>query len=634
MKSSTALLRTCIPAAALLILLIIHGIPFLQGFRLTADDVNYHLAVMKGIKNASAFVFNMAIEQGRVVHLIDVPFTLFGSNYADYPNFRIFYTSLFFSNYILFSIYISDLLKIKNPHLLAVLLASITPLDYFHLPPNAYPFHASLPIFLILASRLFITHLKNTPHQNITKFVPLYAIYLFGMLFSELAFIFGSCLAIMEFTIRYIDRLPKTGPEQTTSLLFIDRTAIADSFVIATFLALYTAFRIYFPSNYEGNKLSGEIDLHATITTLIAHIYGGTALSSFERHGIPTSSDLAKASSIEIFTIVSAFITTFLYSFYATQKLYGTGVRTGYSVTLAFFGALIAILSTLPIAMVKKYQDWCVIHDVCIFHDARISVFGVGLFLMAILLVCNNYVNYRFLSFLSKTFTSLILATIGALTLYTNIGVSKDMRDYVGPWYRAQQIACGFRKAKEDRSLISQLYFNRAVSAHTDFDVEEYWRTYISQFPIGRCSSVPQQLLVKLHPAELSQGIDFSLQSWPSFLTDVGGVSVVEPWGRWSDSSLVPSVYFQFSAPLPKRFDIVADVTVFGPNAQMPMIVRVGDQETQVVLPAAEGIIRIPVENANARSIEFFPPNPTSPEGESSRKIAVGFRRLDFEIKS
>lgn len=632
LRGNIGLLRACIPAAILLILLTTHGVPFLQGFRLTADDVNYHMVVMKGFENALAFVFELAIGQGRVVHLVDVPFTLIGSYYADYTYFRVFYTILYFANYIFFSIYVSKLFRMKIPHIMAVILIAITPLDYYHLPPNAYPFHASLPIFLILISRLGIIHLNETGRQSFKKELLFYALFFIGILFSELAFIFGFCLSIAEFTIRSLDRFSHPIPARTKLALFVDRIAIADCLAIATFLSLYLAFRIYFPSNYEGNKLSADIDIAATITTLIGHVYGGTAFSSFTRHGIPAAADIEKASSIELSVYILAFMTTFAYSFYAMRKVYSIDLRSRYFAVLVFFGGLIAILSTLPIALVKKYQDWCVIYDVCIFHDARISIFGFGLILMGILLFTAKIQKDRFLSYATISIISLTLATISVLTLFNNITVSKDMRDYVTPWYRAQQIACGFRDRKENRTLASQLYFNRAVSTHAEFDVEEYWRTYIGQFPMTRCSSVPQQLLMTVHSAELSEGIDFSLQSWPSFLSDVGGLSVLEPWGRWSDASLVPSVNFYFVDVLPRRFEIVADVTVFGPNAQQTMQVRVGDQQFNVILPVSEGVIRIPVDNVNSRSIEFLPPHPVSPGGQDNRKVAVGFRKLNFEI--
>ncbi|WP_312837956.1 DUF7024 domain-containing protein [Atlantibacter hermannii] len=51
------------------------------------------------------------------------------------------------------------------------------------------------------------------------------------------------------------------------------------------------------------------------------------------------------------------------------------------------------------------------------------------------------------------------------------------------------------------------------------------------------------------YKASLSDGIDFTKKGFPEFIHDVSGLSVSEPWGRWSDSE---SVNFELTKPLGK----------------------------------------------------------------------------------
>ena len=93
------------PWLQLIVLLIatIHGYFFIGGYRLTADDVSYHLIAMNGIKSSMIFIQDIAISQGRIVQFPDIATSLIGSFYADYIFFRAFYVILYLLNFFLFS---------------------------------------------------------------------------------------------------------------------------------------------------------------------------------------------------------------------------------------------------------------------------------------------------------------------------------------------------------------------------------------------------------------------------------------------------------------------------------------------------------------------------------------------------
>ncbi len=143
--------------------------------------------------------------------------------------------------------------------------------------------------------------------------------------------------------------------------------------------------------------------------------------------------------------------------------------------------------------------------------------------------------------------------------------------------------------------------------------------------------------LGKRHFANLSDGIDFRLSTWPEFIRDVQGISGYEPWGRWSDANIKKIVKFEFFSPLPKKFTLVMHAKAFGRGGEQAFLVRIGSQSHKLMLSHGESEIRLPIvlnDNKNY-AIEFVPQNPISPlklglSGDA-RKLGIGFVRLNFE---
>ena len=57
---------------------------------------------------------------------------------------------------------------------------------------------------------------------------------------------------------------------------------------------------------------------------------------------------------------------------------------------------------------------------------------------------------------------------------------------------------------------------------------------------------------------------------------NIVGLSVSEPWGRWSDSNLSSTVRISFKDPLPNRFKLVFNAQPFGPNSGQDLLVKLG----------------------------------------------------------
>jgi len=137
--------------------------------------------------------------------------------------------------------------------------------------------------------------------------------------------------------------------------------------------------------------------------------------------------------------------------------------------------------------------------------------------------------------------------------------------------------------------------------------------------------------------ATFAQGIDFTRPDFPNFIKDIQGLSGPEPWGRWSDANLAPSVRIDLREPLPNKFNLVFKVEMFGPNIGKILQVRIGSQKYNFTLQS--GLLNynklIDLGGEKVFSIEFVPPQPTSPKqlglSDDTRVLGIGLVHLSFE---
>ncbi|TWB46548.1 DUF7024 domain-containing protein [Nitrospirillum viridazoti] len=139
--------------------------------------------------------------------------------------------------------------------------------------------------------------------------------------------------------------------------------------------------------------------------------------------------------------------------------------------------------------------------------------------------------------------------------------------------------------------------------------------------------------------ADLSEGLSFSQSIWPSYIKDIQGLSLVESWGRWSNADTTPTVRILFSDPLPAEFTLVLSAQAFGPNADAPTLVRIGEHSYPVTIRPAAAEYRIAVSLGAEKStiIEIVPPKPISPNelgiNNDPRHLGIGLIQLRIETK-
>lgn len=132
------------------------------------------------------------------------------------------------------------------------------------------------------------------------------------------------------------------------------------------------------------------------------------------------------------------------------------------------------------------------------------------------------------------------------------------------------------------------------------------------------------------YEATLEGGIDFRKPGYPTFITDVSGVSGDEPWGRWTDANLAPAASFHFKEPLPTRFTLELTGYAIGPNAGQPIKIIAGDVEKSITLgdaPAQTISVEMDVKNGTS-TIELVAPKPIQPSKDDTRKLGLALVSL------
>jgi phosphoglycerol transferase len=138
------------------------------------------------------------------------------------------------------------------------------------------------------------------------------------------------------------------------------------------------------------------------------------------------------------------------------------------------------------------------------------------------------------------------------------------------------------------------------------------------------------------YDATLSEGFDFTRRDFPAFVKDVQGLSGPEPWGRWSDARLSPTVRIDFFDHLPDHFDLVFSCQAFGPNTDQDLKIRTGSQTHIVRMKSGVSEYRkaIDLGGEKVTSIELVPPQPVAPQqlgiSADSRKLGVGLVSLQI----
>jgi hypothetical protein len=565
------------------VLACLQGYLFLTGYRLTADDVEFQYHLMKGWDAAWDFVWLAAVSQGRVVHLLDLPFSMVAAYFAENFAFRLFYTGLYFGCFALLAVYVSMLARLRVAALITLVLLSLHPLDYFHLPPNAYPAHLTLPFLLILLARMGLLRARGGRGPAGSGWeLGMLACCFVGMLFSEYAFLFTAALVGAEFLARLARDNPSGRPwaSRLRACLLHPHT-VKDAVVLTLFLVIYLGFRALYPSTYEGNQVAGDLELVAVARTLVGHVIGGTSLASMVRYSDRWPEIVVAMGYGQLLIVAGIGAFTFLAGMISLQRVPSGGVQAALArrcsaiVVAALFGAA---LVTLPLAMTAKYQSWCGDLSACIFLDSRISYLGVGVAVAALMvaMVCTRARRISSLA-VSAVFSG-VLATLGVLTYLHNFRIELDMQRYVSGWERAERLACLPAEQLEGVGALLPKLIDppQRISMTAGFDREAYWRDYIElQRNRQDCSGAPGSIGDIYAPLP-SGRIAFGQGASGTGYLGTGWYSP-EGWGVWSEGNEA-QVYLPVRGPVGSVV-IEAHALLLPTHTEQPMVFSVNGVE-------------------------------------------------------
>ncbi|WP_161985796.1 DUF7024 domain-containing protein [Ewingella americana] len=140
---------------------------------------------------------------------------------------------------------------------------------------------------------------------------------------------------------------------------------------------------------------------------------------------------------------------------------------------------------------------------------------------------------------------------------------------------------------------------------------EKEWALVIGDYPKFENASVQLPMngftLVKPVPP-----IYFSKNTWPGVISKAYGLSSAEKWGAWSIGNVVK---FEFSDPLPLKFNIRLTAHAFGPNVGKEFVAIVGGTSKKFKLGENDEEKVITFDNAmKTNSLQIVVPFPSSPK--------------------
>lgn len=508
---------------------------FLAGYRLAADDVELHYIVLQGLDSVARFTAVIAREHGRIGNHVMLPVNAIGTYFADYLLFRVFAVGLHFWTMYLAASFVSAMLSRNVTAILFLLLVILHPLEFEHLPPNAYAIQNSVPIVLLILSRLWLWRLREADTApKLSRLIPGYGVFCFAMLINEYATILGAVLLMAEHVTLICRRYVRCGSiGGAIAGAFRSLRLWADAVAFAACFAIYFSFRLLNPSVYQGNNPDGLDRFHETWTTVYMHIVSGTVyprlmdtLSAGYLAHTPDSV-LATGSIVAVLTF---------FVFAAAAK---PDYRSGAFLITVLVCTLAAIAITLPVALTSRFQNECVSGSSCTYLDVRLSLYTVGTVLTAALLTGYSALGGRMARRVATVAMAMVLAVLSLLTYLTNWHTRQNMKLFVSGWERATAIACVPALWSMDKSALAGLIEPvKRISHHPGFPMEDYWQAYVEDRSRHLdCDRLPdriERLTFEFDEPYLSPGriMDFSDPRRAGNL--VSGWSGQEEWGVWS----------------------------------------------------------------------------------------------------
>lgn len=592
--------------AIILIILAWHAIFFLPGYRLTADDVSLLKFWILGPDALWDFTVGVAQGQGRIGFYLLMPLNALASYLAGSLASRAVMIALYMLIPLLFAVFCARLLKANIALLILLVWVSFHPLAFEHMPPTAYPLQNSVPMLIILVCRIAQIDIGESPaKRGVWKLAANRFLVALAMLTTEYAALFGLALIGAEWLARMARFDDWKRPTNNLRKFLFDHRTLADYFAIFIFVVPYGAFRIAFPSEYDGNTLDGLFNWRALAETTIRHIIDGTIFGRMD--------DL-NAREVPAWGTVMSIISGFLLAIAVRRSLPAAGEAFP-SFSATAYALLAAIFITLPVTASVKQQTWCVEFGTCGFLDSRISVLGIAL----VIALGVAKVISRGKTESSRRLRSMVMsASLGGLFFVTSLHnwtVMKEMHETGQVWARANSISCVYQTQAFQSDAIQAIVDPEGkVPFHPTDNVQSFWESYIAFVPSvwADCANA-----LDLYDVE---GVSF-----PLFV----GWSRSESTHRWSEGS--ESQIILSLPPENSLREVCLAVHGFTLGEQTISVTVDGARAIEQRM-TGEGVLQIPLGDAEGIvTVDFSFSDPRQPGNGDPRILAFAVRSLTVD---
>lgn len=441
----------------------INGAFFTSGYWLNADDVMFLQFFIEGPEAIIDALILYARHQGRIGQHVLMALNILGAGLADKFLFRMFYVAAFFLSAYLFLRWFEIVSRHRVATVAFLLVAALTPLHFYHLPPTSFPLQNSIPFILLILSRLVLLRARKAGRHQWTAAWAL-SVFSLTMALTEYAFLLGSGMLAVE----YLFQLSRSKSISRAVNIFRSWRFVQDIITCLVPLIIYLVWRLLYPSAYDGNSLDGFLNPALALRVWLQHAFGLNYIVFPE--GVAAFGSTTQRTVPSLLTG----IITGLVIYKITPQL-AKFKRPLISALLAVFFALYV---TFPTSMTEKQQQWCSDFGSCVFLDSRIafpsSILAL-IFISAFLLSVAR--KLRLLSFLLRIGIPLAAAGSTVITLSHNAWMSDHMKERMIVWDNANRVSCKIDPNEVD----IQAYIDpqSVIDIHPHIDANEFWRIYL-----------------------------------------------------------------------------------------------------------------------------------------------------------
>jgi hypothetical protein len=524
---------TLLGSAIIAIVIVMQALPFVEGYRRSADEVAFLDYAMQGWRAVATTTEWLAFSQGRLGLLFTTPLNALGALYSDILAVRTAFVVLHFAVFALFAAYFSLVSARHVTGALLLLLVTLQPLCRVNefMPPVTYPLQNSLPfLWLLLARYVVVVESRRADGGRPSRLWPACAVFILAMMTTEYAFLLGSALLLAEYGfalgsqarpgISWRDRLARLMRQRKTAL---------DALSVGIALGTYVGFRAIYPSGYEGNVLDAAFDIQRVLATTFHRVWAGTIFS----HG------LAPPLSAPWYLWLAAAVVGIATTFALVLTL--PTIRSLPSPLLVITGCLAVILYvSFPLAANARQQRWCLEEGACGYLDSRLSYLAVAVIALSVLAWVLRSLTWPILAKVFVVSVAVVLGILGAMTFLDSWQRGRTMHADAGAWRNANLLACyPDHQPASDALLVKMIDSDNRVPFHPGSDRAGYWRRYL-RHEAGSvdCKSAASRLaeVHRLGPAiTLGQTVDFAAGTGGSAYLGTGWSLPEPPFGVWSD---------------------------------------------------------------------------------------------------